>query len=118
MSWAPAPGRRQTVTERGYYAPPFTACRFAVEAQIEIRMGRDLPLNLKAPPNAVRDLQLAGDPTPGTGSTIAQGKAAIAALIPDSDMKWGWMTPDELLDAVKNHGATVGFGVDCGKWPR
>ncbi len=120
MTWPAAAGRKQTVTERGWFAPPFTACRFAVEAQVELRMGRDLPLALQpyGADNAVRDLQVAGDPTLGTGSTIRQGQAAIRKLIPDSDMKWGWMTPAELLDAVKNHGATVGFGVDCAKWPR
>ena len=45
------PGRKETVSQRGWFVDNgpdgkrhFTACRFAVIAQLAIRMGYDLPL--------------------------------------------------------------------------
>lgn len=112
-------GRKQTVSERGWFAPPFTGCRFAVIAQIALRMGYELPLarQPEGVENAVRDLQLAGDNTPGNGSTMAQGQKAIRALLPGSDFLFGTLTDEEFHEAVAK-GATVGFAVNFAKMPR
>jgi hypothetical protein len=119
MTYPIVTGRKQTVTERGWFAPPFTACRFAVLAQIAVRMGYDVPLarQPEGVDNFVRDLQIAGDNTPQNGSTMRQGQKAVAALLPDAPYFFGTMTDAEVMDAV-NRGATVGFAVDCGKLPR
>jgi hypothetical protein len=113
------PGIKQTVTERGWFAPPFTACRFAVIAQIALRMGYQVPLT-RQPKNAdnfVRDLQLAGDNTPHNGSTMRQGQKAVRALLPGAPFLFGTMSDAEMFAAVQK-GATVGFAVDCSKLPR
>jgi hypothetical protein len=115
---AVGPGVKQTVTERGYFAPPFTACRFAVIAQILLRMGYQVPLERKpGADNFVLDLQLAGDNTPKNGSSMRQGQKAVAALLPDAPVLFGTITDTEMFDAV-GHGATVGFAVNMGKMPR
>jgi hypothetical protein len=113
-----AAGRKQTVTERGWFAPPFTGCRFAVIAQICLRMGYDVPLE-RSPdgaPNFVYDLQQAGDNTPGDGSTMRQGQKAMRALLPNAPILFGTLTDTEFADAV-GKGATVGFAVNCAKLP-
>lgn len=113
------PGRKQTITERGWYAPPYTACRFAVIAQIAVRMGYELPLERypEGVENAVYDLQLAGDRTPHNGSTMAQGQKAIRALLPGAPFFFGVLSDTEMFEAV-GRGATVGFAADCGNLPR
>ena len=114
---AVGPGVDITVSERGWFAPPLTACRFAVETEIAEWMGyTSLPLarRPKGADNFVRDMQLAGDSTPQNGSTLRQGQKAIRVLMPDAPFLFGALSDAELLAAVAK-GAKVGFAVDCSK---
>lgn len=113
------PGKRIVGSERGWFAPPFTACRFAEIAKQARAQGYDVPLarQPEGVDNFVRDLQIAGDNTPGNGSTMRQGQKAIRALLPDARFQFGTISDAELFDFV-TRGATVSFAVDCGKLPR
>lgn len=120
MTYPVEQGHKQTITERGWFAPPFTACRFAVHAQQAIRAGYDVPLarTPNGADNIVRILQLAGDNTPGNGSTMRQGQKAVREVFgDDAPFLFGTLDDAELFDAVRK-GATVGFAVRCGRLPR
>lgn len=121
------PGRRLSVSQRGYFtrfpdgSTHFVACRFAGAAQVCERVGYELPLSRKKPApgepdNFVHTLQLAGDPTPKTGSTLGMLRKALLALLPDAPISMGWMSDAEIFEALRN-GATISIGADCGKWP-
>jgi hypothetical protein len=113
------PGVDVTVSERGWFAPPFTGCRFAVEAEIAAFVGyTGLPLmrRPKGVDNFVLALQQAGDKTPWNGSTLAQGQKALRVLLPDAPILFGTLSDDEIVAAVAKN-AKVGFAVRMSKMP-
>lgn len=119
-------GLQTAVTERGYFCRIgdsiyFTACMFAALAELLIWAGYRVPLARKKsqtpPENFVFQLQTAGDPTPKTGSTIAQSQAALRKLLPDAPVLFGALTPTELAAALFA-GAKIRVIVDCSKLPR
>lgn len=120
-------GKRVPVSQRGYFCFihnewHYTACMFAGEAQLNIREGFDVPLGRTAPPpgepdNWVHQLQLAGDPTPLTGSTMRQSQVALRKLLPTSTIKFGTMSDAEILTELGN-GASIRMSFDCSKLPR
>lgn len=124
------PGRRLPVSQRGYFTRfpdgtvHFTACMFAGLAQILERRGFRLPLGRQRPApnqadNFVHQLQVAGDPTPANGSTIAQSQAALRKLFgtTPTGVQFGTMSAPEIAAELAK-GATIRVSVDCSKLPR
>lgn len=124
-------GERLAVSQKGYFCKfsdgsiHHTACRFASLAQSLARRGLKGSLSRKRPAsgqpdNFVHQLQVAGDNTPKTGSTIKQAQKALRVLFPDKaddpGIKFGTMTETEFFAALQQ-GATVGIGFDCSKLP-
>lgn len=102
-------GRRQFVTQRGYWAPPFTSCMFAALAMLLEWSGYRVPVARRLantpPENFVKRLHLASGRPLTTGSTIADTRTSLKALLPGTPIQFGTLSDQEFINELENGAA-------------
>jgi hypothetical protein len=121
VSLRPDSGGLQFITQRGYFAPPFTSCMFASLATVLEFMGLDLPVprrESKTPPeNFVLTLHKASGAPLVRGTTTRESQKALRALFPyGTGVHFGLASDAALLKLLEVNAARV--MVSCGKLPR
>lgn len=113
-------GRKEFVTQRGYFAPPYVSCMFAALGSILIWMGYEIPLHRDAayvpPDNFVWTLHKRSGAPLDSGSSVSHTKTAMSRLLPDAPMYYGGATSAEIITLLTN-GAAVRVTARCGNLP-
>lgn len=114
-------GRRQYVTQRGYFAPPYVSCMFAALCSLLEWAGYRLPLARNVdntpPENFVLTLHRASgarfeNGRPATGTSNAHTQTALKALLPAAPITFSAVTPAEFVQLLEQDYA-LRFTANC-----
>jgi hypothetical protein len=89
------------ISQRGWWDDiwGFKSCMFASLCQVLDHAGLDIPADL------VFRLHLASGAALGKGTSMVHSQVALRRLMPEAPVMFGWMLPDELLDALRQGAA-------------